>query len=469
VEAVVSAKRVASHAGLALSASELIVAADRLPGAGAAGRRIPLEAPSSDGSSWPALAVALGELARVAGSERRLAVALLPPLTEARRLELPPLSDQEVQRLLTRNASRYFVNARGPQIVGAAGRARRARGTPATVLAAAAPARLVEAIHAAARGAGLEIKTIAPAEAAWAAAAIEIWPAAARDVATVLVAHDDRTDLLQLEEGRLVGVRRFRAGAGDADVLVGAITEGSGVTAASAKVFAFGRTVMRNELVRALSVRAVTVATPVATWAAQAEVPEMLAATFAGAVGGPLLRSEDTQSEHRAKVRRAATLVTVAAVVLLLAAAGVELWGVRRQLRAVQAKRAELRPQLASTLVGQMSVEGAYRRLTILAAAERQAPRWSAVLAALSARLPDDAYLTAFRGRGDSVVVDGLAERAAPVFDAIESTPGLREVRAAAPVRRETPASGESRERFTIAARTAMASESTAAARRVTP
>ena len=51
--------------------------------------------------------------------------------------------------------------------------------------------------------------------------------------------------------------------------------------------------------------------------------------------------------------------------------------------------------------------------------------------------LGDDASLTAFRARGDSVFVDGVAGRAAPVFDDMARVPGIAGVRATAPVRRE--------------------------------
>ncbi|MGH7689241.1 MAG: hypothetical protein ACREN3_06525, partial [Gemmatimonadaceae bacterium] len=77
-----------------------------------------------DNGAWPGLTATLNDLRRAVGVARggRLAVALLPPLVEVRRLLLPPLRDAEVTQLLTRNSGRYFVNARGPQVVGALGR-----------------------------------------------------------------------------------------------------------------------------------------------------------------------------------------------------------------------------------------------------------------------------------------------------------------------------------------------------------
>ena len=103
-------------------------------------------------------------------------------------------------------------------------------------------------------------------------------------------------------------------------------------------------------------------------------------------------------------------------------------------------------------------METAYRQLAILNAAERTTPQWTVVLVNVADHLGDDAYLTSFRGRGDSVVVEGIASHAATVFNDLEKTPGLSEVRAAAPVRREAPNGADATQRFTIAARLGPAS-----------
>ena len=118
-------------------------------------------------------------------------------------------------------------------------------------------------------------------------------------------------------------------------------------------------------------------------------------------------------------------------------AAGIHYQGVKRELAQLRAARAAIRPQVEATLVGRSSVDATYRQVAALAGAARGATRWSAILGALAAHLPDDASLTAFRARGDSVFMDGVATRAAPVFDDIAGTPGIAGVRATAPVRRE--------------------------------
>jgi Tfp pilus assembly protein PilN len=458
--------------GIALSMTELCAADLRLPASSAGGWRRPLDPPLENGeraegasraeaegrsgaprvgngSGWPSLAAALADLSRELGiTDGTLVVSLMQPLTEVRRLELPLLTDEDVERLLARNAGRYFVNARGAQIVGASRGARPARGRRSLVVAAAAQSRLVAAIRAAARDSGWTVEEIGPAESAWAAAAVTIWPAFSRQVSRVLVTHDDRTDVLTLDDGRLIGVRRFRAGAADAALVADALREDG---MAARHVGVFGRSSPRRELVRALSEQGIAVETPGPTWSAAAEFPDTLAAHFAGAENGPRLRGEAARALERVQAKRITMAVAGAAALLFALAAGLELWGVHRELKVVQAERARLRPQLATTLVGRSTIEAAYSHLATLNSVDANAPRWSRVVAALSKHLPEEAFLMALRTRGDSLVVDGLAEHAARVFDALEVMPGLTNVRAAAAVRREVQDDGTALEHFTIA------------------
>ena len=437
--------------GIALSMTELCAADLRLGAASASGWRRPLDPPADNGGGWPSLTSALADLSRELGiTEGTLVVALLQPLAEVRRLELPPLRDEELEQLLSRNAGRYFVNARGAQIVGAARGARQPRGGPTPVVAAAAQARLVAAIRSAAHDAGWAVDDIAPAEVAWAAAAVSAWPAFGRQKAHVLIAHDDRTDLLTLEEGRLAGLRRFRSGGADAALVTGAVRD---ERTPAPRVGVFGRASQRRDLVRGLSEHGVTVETPSPSWADAAEFPEIVAAQFAGAEYGPRIRGEDARIAERAEAKQATLMVAGAAVLLFALAGALEFWGVRRELRAVQAERERLRPQIASTMVGRSTIETAYNHLATLNAADLGATRWSRVIASLSSYLPEEAYLLAVRTREDSLVVDGLAEHAARVFDALERMPGLTNVRSAAAVRRELQEDGTALEHFTIAAR----------------
>jgi hypothetical protein len=456
--------------GISISQTELCAADLRLRDSVDRAWRVPLEPPQSEnGGHWPSLASGLAELARTLGvTEGTLAVSLMPPLTEVRRLELPPIRDDELQLILARSASKYFVGARTPQVVGASfASKKRVRGAPAQVVAAAAPARLIASLRHAAQQTGWTMEVISPAENAWAAAALAMWPIFARQSAFALVAHTDRTDLLQIDDGRLVNVRRFRAGSADATMILDTVGP-------SARVGLMGEPGSRRQLGAALSSLGITPTLPAGEWTSAADRPEVLAAHFAGAEIGPALRSEDTVVQERATLARTTWRVAVAAAALFVAAAAIELWGVHRQLGIVRAEREKIRPQIASTMVGRTTVDAAYRHLTALAAIERKSPHWSTVIATLTDAIPEDAFLLAVRTRDDSVIVDGLAQRARRVFDALEQANGLTGVRAAAPVRRELQDGGaEALEHFAIAARvvpeTTKVSPVSNAARRQTP
>ncbi|MEO6877313.1 MAG: PilN domain-containing protein [Gemmatimonadaceae bacterium] len=442
-----SATKKRIRTGVAISATEICAADIRLRGSADRVWRAPLEAPPTDGGSWPSLVSAFADLARTLGSTNgTLSVSLMPPLTEVRRLDLPPLRNDELQRLLTRNSARYFVNARGPQFVGAVATVRSAKAGLTPVVAAAVSMRLVMGIRNAAEQSGFVIDSIAPAESGWAAAGLSLWPTFAKQNAWVVVATDERTELLQIDSGCLTGVRRFRPGAADASMLADAV-------GSQALIGVVGLAARRREVISALGALGLTPATAIGEWAPAVDRTDVLAAHFAGDGNGLVFRAEEAMALDRANLRRRAWTIGGAAAAMLIVAAAIELWGVHRQLRLVQAERATLQPQIASTLVGRTTVEATYRHLSTLGAIERSSPQWSAVIAALSDAVPNDAHLTAIRARDDSLIVDGLAEHAARVFDALESTKLLSDVKAPAPVRRELQADGTPLDHFTISAR----------------
>jgi hypothetical protein len=441
----VAAKRIVT--GVAISATEVCAADIRLRGNDAAPWRAALEPPPGDGVAWPSLVSALSDLAAAVGvSDGMLAIALMPPLTEVRRLELPPLNDVELQRLLARNAQRYFVQARGAQVVGAAPAGKRARNAPAPMMATAASARFVAMVRTAAEQAGWTIASVAPAESAWAGGAVTAWPSFARGSAWLLVAQEARTDLLQLDAGQLVAVRRFRAGALDAPLIVDTIGR-------SARVGIVGASAPKRDLTAALAGQGFTPQPIGAEWVGAGGSAEEFAAQFAGSERGPVLRGEEAVAVERVRARRAAWSVAAAAVGVLALSAGVELWGVHRQLRMVREERERLRPQIASTMVGRTTVDATSRSLAALATIERESPHWSSIITTLSEAITSDAYLTAIRARKDSLIVDGLAEHASRVFDALQRSKAVDDVKSAAPVRREMQDDGTALDRFTIAAR----------------
>ncbi|HEU4628956.1 MAG TPA: PilN domain-containing protein [Gemmatimonadaceae bacterium] len=446
--------------GVALGPEELVgvnLRAASTTGAAAAPWRHPLTPLPAEGSDWPALTAALRALAAWAGVDGgELSVALLPPLAQLATVELPPLRANELRRLVARNAPRYFLGAREPQVVAVELPTRAARGAPAAVTVAAAPARLVDAIHRAAGAAGFTVRTTVPAEAAWRAAALAFWPSLERGVGDVLVHQERRTDLLQLDGGRLVGLRRLRAGDADAAHVRDAVAARAAPGPGGPRIAlgAFGDPAGRAALARALAALELQPAPPPPRWREAGDDAALVAATFAARGAGLELVPDALRLARRGRASYLTRLLVAAALLLVVAAGALELWGVRRELAAVEAQRAALRARVGRAAARRVAAERSVAQLAELAALERGATHWPAVLAMLAERLPDDAWLTALRGTGDSVVIEGLAGSAATVFDAVAAAPGVAGVRTAAPVRPDLEeASGT--ERFTLAVRLA--------------
>lgn len=374
----------------------------------------PLDAAASD---WPDLCQALAELREEWGPDSgALWIALLPPLVQVRRIELPPLREAEARSVLARDATRYFLGAADTQVVGVASIGR-ARGSPAPIIAAAAPAGLIDAILDAATRSDWEVASVASAHWAWLSAAKEAAPGLRDGAGYVFAEHTQCAELLCIEDGELVRVRRLPSSER-------------------------GRAARRELTAGAGHIHEM----------AALEVPA-LAAGFAPRVRAPQILPDRLHQARRREARRVTYRRLAAAVALLAGAAAVELWGTQRELDAVLERRQALRAQVDRVMAEREAILAVNDRLRTLAELESTAPAWSALIAALAERLPRDAYLTAFRSRADSVVLQGVASRAVGVFEAVQKAPGVAGVRAEAPIRQELRDGGTAVERFVLAAR----------------
>lgn len=405
-------------------------------------RHFPVGEMPVDGTAWTALESALRAV-RGEDATDTLSIALANPLAEVRGIPLPPLGDDDAVQLLSRAGGRYFLGARGAQVIGVGQVA--PEGVPR--MAAAASARLVAAVESAAASAGFAQLHLVPTEAAWASATIRFWPGRKRSRAAVVIAEVDRTMVVAAEDGTLHSVRRFRGGSVDAEAVASTLRSMEGDVA----IAILGADPLRAELLAALAAAGIPIQPLPAEFAALASDPAALAASCAALVKAPRLASTASRDATRQRVRRAAWGVGIAAALLLMLAAGTELWGTHREIAAVSEARDAIRPAVEATLVGRTSMEDAYRRLAEVVAAQQTAPRWSGVLAEMAGRVPDDAYLTGFRARGDSLVMDGFAASASRVYESLTESPALEQVRASAPVRRQAP-DGDAMERFAIGA-----------------
>ena len=430
-----------SWLGVAVSRTEIVAYDSRLQSVGGAVWRLPLDAPMADQVSWSSFATALRTLKQLSGENNgHLAVALMPSLAEVRRVDVPPLSDDEVEAVLSRNASKYFVGAQGAQLVGVeTNRPSKADGA----IAAAAPAWIVRQISLAAREAGWKLEHVAPAEAAWAMAAAKAFPADATRDAFLLVHQSDHTHVLTVAPGKLIMIRRFRSATVDVPVFLESHVAGT-------RVLAFGEPGVRKQWLSALGERAISVTLPVGMPADVAGDAALVAAAFVVDVHSLVFRTEDMRIADQKRRNTVMYTLCAAAAALLMASAGFKWWDVSRELAAVKAERAEIKPQLTTTLLGRSSVEMVSNQLQILARNERESTHWSTIIADLTRHLPDEAHLTGFRGWSDSVRFDGLAERAASVFAPLAKAESFSGIKAAAAVRLEPQVDGSLMEKFTL-------------------
>lgn len=396
--------------GVALSADRLVAV---LPGSqrGDPWRRA--LAPSPDPSMAPPdLATAFTELREALrqashGRTRRavLHVALLPPLAHWRRIAIPGLRIDEARQVLRREPSRYLPIAADPAplVIELEGTGWRER-SPFTMVAA--PRALIEGIQAAAEQSGWEIAELLSAHAAWAASARSSRRVGRSTERTLLIAHHDRIDVVTSRGGSATEVRRLPA-----------------------------------------ALRAAIPDSPAAV-----QAPDALAARFAPRAGGPALLSECARTVAERRTRMAAITRLAAAAALLFAAGMIELWGSARERSMIAEERARLRASVAEALATRDAATQATTRLATVHLAAESTPRWSALLASLAETLPDDAFLVALGASGDSLRLEGIAPRAASVFDAVARIDGVRSLRPEGAIRQERTIAGATSERFTLTA-----------------
>lgn len=407
----------ATRVGIALGRDQLLAV---LPGDAPSAPWIrPLSPFGDPDGEWPALARTLGDLraAVSAASPFRSAlhVALLPPLAHLRRVELPGLRVSEARSVLAREPSRYLpLPADAPplalEIEGEGWR----QSSPFTLFAV--PRALIDAIDAAARQSGWRVAEIVAAESAWAASASSLLPGAAGMDRVLAVRLDDRVDIVRARRGRIVSMRRFPPGAPGVGPLLLSLPRGAIVDAGSQRS------------------------------------PAALAAAFAPRAAGPALLPDEDRIAMQHRAKRASIVRFAAAAALVVAAAGLQLWGASLEEARIAAERARLREQVSRALATRDSLTQAVNRLTVLRAAARSAPRWSSLIASLSAALPDDAFLVSLSVGSDTLHLEGSAARAAGVFDALGSVRGVRTVRPEGPIRQEMMEDGTATEHFTLSA-----------------
>lgn len=400
----------------ALSPGELtVVVGRRGPGATRPGevRRRPLGAgPGAEG--WPELARALEELREELAleSDRRpeLHLALLPPLARARVVELPAADREALRTLAHREADRHFLSVPADRLADA-WPLERSRHGPLPCVLACADAEAVRAAVAALEAAGFRAGLAGPA--AWTAAegAVALDDQLAAGAGLVRLRHGDRDTELALEDGGLAGVRPL-LGAGIED----------------------------GEDEPGTTRRTVDDAHPLAGL----DAPGLAAfgALVAPEAGLSLLPPEARAGWRRRRRARAGLLAAAAA--LLLAAAGwVHLWGLDRELAAVEARRATVAEEVEETRAARDAALRLADLLEGVADAPRPGPAWSRVVAEVGRRLPASSYLRVLDVGGDGAVrLSGNARSPSALVPRLEASPLFADVTLAS-VTRSSRAGGD--------------------------
>jgi hypothetical protein len=361
-----------------------------------------------------------------AGERPGLAVALLAPLVQFRRIELPPLPDDEVEGVLRRDAARYFPGGAHRRVVATSPRA----GGEGHVRAVAASAQFLEALVEAAEAADFRVHGIT---AGWHALAAGLADAGGR----IAVARGGQFQAISVEQGVPTELRRAPL---DASGAWRRLVDASGVTLV-------GDGSDLEPVRNALTDAGVEVRTPAAGSGAAA-----LAARHA--VTAPLRLIPDRLREARTeRDRRRGARLLGAAAVLVVVAVGVHWIGLRQDLERVRAERAAIAEEVAPLLAMRDSLTALNEDVRAVREVSSRSYDWATGISELALLLPRETYLTSLYGTEGDLEFEAAGERAGAAIDALRAARSLGNVRLEGLVERELEDGETVVERFRLGAR----------------
>ena len=375
-----------------------------------------------------ALSIAAGRMLGKAD----LDIALVPPLSEVRLVQLPPLRAHEAIAVLKRDAARYFVGGNGQRAL-AIQQPKRRGNAPQPALAAAASATFIDQLYNAASAAGWRVRTVVPALSAWSSAttrasgAPRLLAAQSGDVIHVLRIDAAPTQLRRVPLDALNEVREA-AGSGPGRAFVWCSPE------------------LKAALEESLTA---------AGWqiqSTQSADPLLIAAQFAGKA--PIELIPETRAQMRVARQRALALrLALTAVALLVGAAGLQLWGEQRELNAIRAQRAAIKKEVAPLLALRDSANQVNDRVGRIEDLRAGASHLTAAVIDLATLLPSNTYITAIHANGDSLTVEAAGAQAGGALQTLRTSEVLRDIRLRGSVDRRMEEGAVTTERFTFTAR----------------
>lgn len=370
-------------------------------------------------------------------------VAFLPPLADARLVDLPPMRKAEAEAVLARDVARYFLGANRPRVVSVRMRKRTAPGSgiemvgPRPILAAAAPLALLEATRAGLEGVGWDAVSFKAAHACWLQAASEVH---GDPIAAIVAVVGTTAHLIRLEGPDPVAVREFPAS--DLSMVAEA------ARGASNRAMILASAPPRQETAAALKGRGRTVTGDPSGW----EGAEEGAAARAPSPGLEFI-PPFLARRRRTRRRKTTSGLMAGAFVLILASFSAQLWGAHRELRAVQERRTSLAAQVTPLLSTRDSLSALLAEIRSLEDLSRSSPVWTRSLVELAALLPADTYLTGFFASGDTLEMEAAGVQAGEAIQALREAGLFQDVRLQGVVEREMEEGETVVERFRLWAR----------------
>ncbi len=372
-------------------------------------------------------------------------VALLPPLAEVRLILLPPLQPAEAETVIRRDAARHFVGGNGARTI-AVSVPPRSRAHDLPVLAAAAPSALIEQVRDALAAIGWRVHTVTPALTALLAASQRGARSTERMPRVIVAQVGDTLHVLRAARSPL---QLRRVPVSSIEEVYEAVGRGPG------RACIWTESDARASLMRGLAA---------AGWQIESDESEggaaAAAAHFAGRSSLELVPQSLANERQRRQRRKALQFAAIAAL-FVIAAGAIELWGARRELATIRARRAAIRQEVTPLLAVRDSLNMLEQRLTQIGGLQAAAPHWTSALFDLAMLLPADAYLRSLRASGDTLVIEASGSRAGETIQALRSAPTLRDVQLRGQVERQLEDGSTAVERFTLQARLAGSAAST--------
>jgi hypothetical protein len=183
--------------------------------------------------------------------------------------------------------------------------------------------------------------------------------------------------------------------------------------------------------------------------------PAILAATRASKCKtGQLMTAEDLEQSRKRALRRRLTMAGVS-LMLLLAAAALDIVDKRGDLRWLEAERARIAVAAAAARTELDDVLRAQNSLQVLDSLERNAPRATATMADLTNALPDDAFASLLFISPDSSLLEGYGADATGAFHGLRRAVKWEPQGFSGEIQQQVDPTGASRDHFFIVLRPA--------------